>query len=40
MANSKPHTLQLISKPGHHCLSALMQSFNMAETEVMVWNGN
>jgi len=40
MASSKPHTVQLISEQGHHCLSALAQSCDMAETAVMVRNGN
>jgi len=40
MAGSILHTVQLYSKQGHHCLSALRQSWHMVETLVMVRNGN
>ena len=40
MASLKLHTAQLNSEQGDHCLSALRQSCDMAETPVMVQNGN
>jgi len=42
MASLKPHTVQLNSEQGHHCLSALRQSSScdMPETSVMVRNCN
>lgn len=40
MASSKRNTVQLNSKQGHHCLSALGQSYNTAETAQMVLNSN